>query len=277
MRILLLPLAMLMAAPITVHGFAYIGQRLEQNGAPVPLSVPGSGLAPVVWPDNRSELGIVLDLGDDAFIESALEAMDAWNIAGARFQFRHDAAATGEACNPRDRINTVAWTTVRCGSALEPYGDALALTAINFRFNNVRQRWELVDADIIIDQARQWQPYASGPPQSGSPDFRRVLIHELGHALGLEHPDEAGQQGVQAIMNSRISGIEVPQQDDLEGLAFLYGGEAGGSTANGSGGSGGGGSSGGGGALGLSSLLFGAMICLRRRIAETVAQPARGR
>ena len=55
--------------------------------------------------------------------------------------------------------------------------------------------------------------------QGGHPG--RLLLHELGHVVGLGHPDDAGQR-VQAVMNSVISS-NVLQQDDIEGIRVLYG------------------------------------------------------
>jgi hypothetical protein len=43
----------------------------------------------------------------------------------------------------------------------------------------------------------------------------------LGHVLGLEHPDEAGQTVV-AIMNSYLSDVDTLMQDDRDGAVFLY-------------------------------------------------------
>ena len=40
---------------------------------------------------------------------------------------------------------------------------------------------------------------------------------EFGHVLGLNHSDEA-HQSVVAITNSRISNVEVPQNDDVAGV-----------------------------------------------------------
>jgi hypothetical protein len=53
-------------------------------------------------------------------------------------------------------------------------------------------------------------------------DIRRVLIHELGHALGLKHPDSAGQH-VTAIMNSIVSNVDAPATDDINGAQAIYG------------------------------------------------------
>ena len=50
-----------------------------------------------------------------------------------------------------------------------------------------------------------------------------LLLHELGHVIGLGHPDEAGQEK-KAIMNSNLGNLRKLQPDDIEGAMALYGG-----------------------------------------------------
>jgi hypothetical protein len=88
---------------------------------------------------------------------------------------------------------------------------------------------ELVEADTLFDANRSWTTYA-GPLRTDtsgnvSYDFHRVVIHELGHVLGLDHPDDSGQS-VQAIMNRRVSNLDTTQADDLAGVSAIYPGSS---------------------------------------------------
>src|SRR6266446_2382763 len=79
----------------------------------------------------------------------------------------------------------------------------------------------MFEADILFNRAQSFDSYR-GPLRSGSFDIQRVALHELGHALGLAHPDQAGQH-VSAVMNSIISDIYTLTADDIAGGQSLYG------------------------------------------------------
>src|SRR6185369_10298344 len=65
-----------------------------------------------------------------------------------------------------------------------------------------------------------WDSYR-GDLDANVLDLRRVAIHEFGHTLGLDHPDQAGQVFV-AIMNSTISDLDTLAGDDVRGAGGLY-------------------------------------------------------
>jgi hypothetical protein len=74
--------------------------------------------------------------------------------------------------------------------------------------------------DIVFNTSVNYDSYR-GPQQGDVFDFRRVALHEFGHALGLDHPDQAGQR-VSAIMNSTIGSLDSLQSDDIAGAGNLY-------------------------------------------------------
>lgn len=80
-----------------------------------------------------------------------------------------------------------------------------------------------VEADVVFNTNWTWNSYR-GNLNSNSTDIRRVALHEIGHILGLNHPDQdMPVQNVAAIMNSTVGNIESPTADDIAGTTALYG------------------------------------------------------
>jgi hypothetical protein len=81
------------------------------------------------------------------------------------------------------------------------------------------------EADVLFNTANSFNSFRgtaySNYVTSGF-DLHRIALHELGHVLGLDHPDEHGQT-VDAIMNANISDLYTLQPDDVAGAVSLYG------------------------------------------------------
>ncbi len=122
------------------------------------------------------------------------------------------------AVSPGDGVNSIVFSSTIFG---QTFGSStLAVTYYS------SQGSSMIEADVLFNQAQSFDSYR-GALQFGSnsyaiPDIRRVLLHELGHALGLGHPDTAGQH-VDAVMNSVISNRETLSSDDIAGAQSMYG------------------------------------------------------
>lgn len=172
---------------------------------------------PISWPRKQATLN--LRLGSAVWNNAGREAAEAWNQAGSsfRFDFETPSIPAQQSCAEPDFLNTVLWSAQDCGMA---FGDAIAFTA----------GWGLDDGtigdrDVVLNTAHQWDVY-TGPLRfsGGEPvfDLRRVAMHEFGHVLGLDHPDDHGQQ-VRALMNSDGGSVESLQTDDIAGVRAIYG------------------------------------------------------
>ena len=117
-----------------------------------------------------------------------------------------------------DHVNSVVFSTTVYGQSFGR--NTLAVTY----YSSVGS--SMVESDTLFNLAQSFDSYR-GPLQYGSngyaiADIRRVFLHELGHGLGLGHPDTAGQT-VDAVMNSIVSNRETLTADDIAGGQSLYG------------------------------------------------------
>jgi len=134
------------------------------------------------------------------------------NPCGARDNRNHVCTNTGRAGE-----NPVFFTGSFCGQA---FGDVIELTNNCWNSSN----GQMFNAPVFVNANVAWDAYDGNLRFVGTQplyDIRRVLLHELGHVLGLDHPDENGQT-VQAIMNSRIGNLDRLQEDDISGARFVY-------------------------------------------------------
>jgi hypothetical protein len=112
-------------------------------------------------------------------------------------------------------INNISFGGSLGGSKLDI--DTLALT--DYYYNPSTNVF--IEADTVYNENIRWNSYR-GPLWPTSIDLKRVMLHETGHMIGLDHPDQFGQQ-VNAIMNSVVSNTDDLTNDDVTGAQALYG------------------------------------------------------
>jgi len=183
------------------------------------------------WPDGSivmqlqlGSAGPLID-GRSSWNASAEDALAVWNNYSDRVKFRVVRDSTVAAADGNG-ANNVFFSSSIFGRS---FGSGTLAVTTNWSRVSTGER---IEADVVFNTAYSWNSY-DGPLRStaaGDPliDLHRVALHEFGHVLGLNHPDQFGQS-VQAIMNSSIGDVDRLQPDDIAGAAALYGG--GGGTA----------------------------------------------
>ena len=167
------------------------------------------------------------------YASSVQAAMQAWNSLLGTVQFTSQVIATS--MNPPAGTYSTSSTDSHNEIVMDRTYDGLTFDsqtlAITTTFTHGNTRYE---SDMVFNTAWTWNSYR-GNLQSGKVmDIRRVAIHELGHVLGLDHPDnpfqppapapqKTPQPNMVAIMNSYISDLDTMQADDIAGARLLYG------------------------------------------------------
>ncbi len=170
------------------------------------------------WPDGTVAVNLQLGSssrlmdGSASWGESAESALAAWNRNISRLQFtvvRDSTAPKGDG----NGVNNVFFSNDLYGM---PFGQGVLAVSTNWSRRSTR-----TEGDVIFNAAYNWDSYG-GNLRSGVQEFHRVALHEFGHLLGLDHPDENGQT-VSAIMNSHISNVDQLTSDDVAGAQALFG------------------------------------------------------
>lgn len=200
-------LALIAAASQTTNGFATLGSQWAPGNITMNMQLAG---------------GSGLTDGSANFNAAATSALSTWNgyLNRSRFAAVNGTAGRG---SDGDLVNQVFFDSTYYGSSFGR--DTLAITT----------RWTLggtqrVEADVVFNTAFQWDSYRGNVRSSNVWDIRRVALHEFGHALGLDHPDEKGQNVV-ALMNSVLGNLDSLTADDIAGAQSLYGGGVTGNVA----------------------------------------------
>ena len=143
-------------------------------------------------------------------------AADAWTSqTSSEFSFDYEGTTSVARLNSRDGVNAVFWSPT-------DGNDALAATIFTAQGDNARS------FDVIFfASSNGLENIWSGPgePVTGEFDIGGVATHELGHALGLDHPPIPGAT-MFASASNRALGMRTLHADDAAGCEFLYGARA---------------------------------------------------
>ena len=177
---------------------------------------------PIAWVKDRTvvmqvSLGTetrILRDGFTSFNDSAIDALKVWNQHLAHMQFSWVKNSPVTPAQGDDEMSVFFDTKVfgmNFGSGV------LAVTLLSDRSGNFEE------TDTVVNSAISWDSYR-GPLTPPVYDFHRVVMHEFGHTLGLDHPDKANpKQNVVALMNSSVSDLDTLAQDDINGVTAIYG------------------------------------------------------
>jgi len=161
--------------------------------------------------------GTLID-GSTSWNQVATSALATWNthIDLVKFSAVNDSTAANGDGND---LNTVFFSDNVYGESFDD--DTLAIATSWYRVSTGAK----LEGDVVFNNKKSWNSYRGNLRRSGTTtvhDLHRVALHEFGHILGLDHPDENGQR-VTALMNSEVSNLDALTSDDIAGGRALYG------------------------------------------------------
>lgn len=198
----------LFAIPVLALGYNLDGNRWPTGEATFFVNIPGAAPSGVTW--NQAFEDALAQWTDETEFNFLINPSYVNPCEG----FSANEANQGFPDGNGDGINSADFTDDVCGNEFGLGVLAITLTMAlpgNLGFAFIGQ------TDILFNNDFDWDVYTG--PRRQEIDFRRVALHELGHAVGLGH-----ENGVPAMMAPSIGDIDVLQGDDIAGANALYGG-----------------------------------------------------
>ena len=150
--------------------------------------------------------------------EAFIQALGSWNeLSNFEYYYYNERS---NSCDLNFR-NGWGFSHIACGTSL----DGAAAITISW----VDSDKHIADTDIIFNAKLYWNVYSGKMNWYSSGervlDFRRVAVHELGHALGLSDQYTSNYIGT-SVMYGYVNDNqpETPQVDDINGIQAIYGG-----------------------------------------------------
>ncbi len=150
-------------------------------------------------------------------VEPLDSLLTASGIDRTTFDHERDAAfaAWSHVANIRFREVDAADADILIGAEASPSGRAF--TNVEYSDPGNTERASLTRSVICLNPAQPWKVGFDG--NLNVYDIRYALTHEIGHAIGLDHPGRAGE-----LMDFRYQeAFRIPQLGDIAGATFLYG------------------------------------------------------
>jgi Matrixin len=164
--------------------------------------------------------GFPLRDGSGSFDSVFVSAVNSWNRYLQDLQIQTSIGSNPNAPDPNDNLSDTGFSSTTGGDSLG--STTLALTTIFYFPGQGGSPGTFAPTDITFNTAVSWNSYRGPLTFDNVVDLRRVALHELGHFIGLDHPDDHGQV-VNAIMNSHVSDTDQLTADDIAGGQHLYG------------------------------------------------------
>jgi hypothetical protein len=159
---------------------------------------------------------IPLQDGMSSWNASAADTVDIWNGYLDFITFSSVSSPTVPEVSG-DGLNCAFFSSTIFGDS---FGDgAIAVTVL---LSTESDNSVTAETDVVVNSAYRYDSYR-GPEQSAAYDFHRIILHEFGHVLGLDHVTNTPPG--QALMEPIISDLDHLGADDVAGARHLYGAE----------------------------------------------------